>query len=56
MASKWKYNSKPLHDKYQALVKVEAGGKKTNIAAKYGVPLNTLSTRIKNADKIKNSL
>ena len=42
--SKRKITSKPLHEKYQALVEVENGGKKSDIALKYGVPLNTLST------------
>ena len=55
MATKRKMVCKPLHEKYQALIEVESGGKKSDIAAKYGVPLNTLSTWIKNADKIKNS-
>jgi hypothetical protein len=35
MATKRKHNSKPLHDKYQALIEVENGGKKSDIAAKY---------------------
>ena len=42
-----------MHEKYQALLEVESGGKKKDIAEKYGVPLNTLSTWIKNANKIK---
>ena len=53
MATKWKHSSKPMHEKYQALLEVESGGKKKDIAEKYGVPLNTLSTWIKNANKIK---
>ena len=53
MATKRKYSSKPVHEKYQALLEVESGGKKKDIAEKYGVPLNTLSTWIKNASKIK---
>ena len=55
MATKRKVVCKPLHEKYSALIEVENGGKKTDIAAMYGVPLNTLSTWIKNAEKIKNS-
>ena len=43
MATKRKHSSKPMHEKYQALLEVESGGKK-DIAEKYGVPLNTLST------------
>ena len=53
MATKRKVTSKPLHKKYQALLEVEGGGKKKDIAEKYGVPLNTLSTWIKNSSKIK---
>ena len=55
MATKRKIICKPLHEKYQALIEVESGGKKSDIAAKYGVPLNTLSTWMKNSEKIKNS-
>ena len=50
---KRKHNSKPLHDKHQALIEVENGGKKKDIAMKYGVPMNTLSTWIKNSDKTR---
>ena len=53
MATKRKHFLKPVHEKYQALLEVESGGKKKDIAEKYGVPLNTLSTWIKNANKIK---
>ena len=55
MATKRKLCCKPLHEKYQALIEVENGGKKTDIARKFDVPLNTLSTWIKNSDKIKRS-
>ena len=34
---------------------MENGGKKTDIARKFDVPLNTLSTWMKNSDKIKRS-
>ena len=53
MATKRKVVCKPLHEKYSALIEVENGDKKRDIASKYGVPLNTLSTWIKNAEKIK---
>ena len=55
MATKRKLVSKSIHEKHQALVEVENGGKKSDIALKYGVPLNTLSTWIKNSEKIKTS-
>ena len=42
MATKRKHSSKPMHEKYQALLEVENGGKKKDIAEKYGVPLNVV--------------
>jgi hypothetical protein len=43
---------KPVLEKYRAIIEVENGGKKSDIAKKH-IPLNTLSALIKNADKIK---
>ena len=52
MASKRKLNTKSIKDKYQASKEVEEGKSKLQFAAKYGIPKNTLSTWIKNKDKI----
>ena len=42
MATKRKYSSKPMHEKYQALLEVENGGKKKDIAKKYESPCQNL--------------
>ena len=47
IASKRKLNTKSIKDKYQALKEVEEGKSKLQVAAKYGIPKNTLSTWIK---------
>ena len=52
IASKRKLNTKSIKDKYQALEEVEEGKSKLQVAAKYGIPKNTLCTWIKNKDKI----
>ena len=52
IASKRKLNTKSIKDIYQALKEVEEGKSKLQVAAKYGIPKNTLSTWIKNKDKI----
>ena len=52
IASKSKFNTKSIKDKYQALKEVEEGKLKLQVPAKYGIPKNTLSTWIKNKDKI----
>ena len=52
IASKRKLNTKSIKDKYQALKEVEEGKSKSQVAAKYGIPQNTLSTWMKNKDKI----
>ena len=52
VASKRKLNTKSIIDKYQALKEVEEGKSKLQVAAKYGIPKNTLSTWMKNKDKI----
>ena len=50
--SKRKLNSKFIKDKYNALKKVEDGKKKSQVAAKYGILKNTLSTWLKNKNKM----
>ena len=52
IASKRKLNTKSIKDKYNALKEVEDGKTKSQVAAKYGIPKNTLSTWLKNKDKI----
>ena len=52
IASQRKLNTKSIKDKYNALKEVEYGKTKSQIAAKYGIPKNTLSTWLKNMDKI----
>ena len=47
-----RYSCKTLSDKYEALKKIERGIAKKDVAALYNVPPNTLSTWIKNKDKI----
>ena len=52
IAIKRKLNTKSIKDKYNALKEVEDGKTKSQVAAKYGIPKNTLSTWQKNKDKI----
>ena len=52
IASKRKLNAKSVKDKYSALKEVEDGKTKSQADAKYGIPKNTLSTWLKNKDKI----
>ena len=52
IASKRKLNTKSIKDKYQALKEIEEGKLKLQVASKYGIPKNMLSTWIKNKDKI----
>ena len=47
-----KYKYKSIKDKYNALKEVEDGKTKSQVAAKYGIPKNTLSTWLKYKDKI----
>jgi hypothetical protein len=54
MATKRKLDVKTLETKFQAISEVEKGVlKKKAIADKFGIPANTLSTWMKNAEKIK---
>ena len=52
IASKRKLNTKSIKDEYSTLKEVEDGKAKSQVAAKYGIPKNTLSTWLKNKDKI----
>ena len=52
IASKRKLHTKSIKDKYNALKEVEDGKTKSQVTAKYGIPRNTLSTWLKNKDKI----
>ena len=52
IASKRKLNTKSVKDKYRALKEVEVGKTKSQVTAKYSILKNTLSTWLKNKDKI----
>ena len=52
IASKRKLNTKSIKDEYSTLKEVEDGKTKSQVAAKYGIPKSTLSTWLKNKDKI----
>ena len=52
IASKRKLNTKSVKDKYRALKEVEVGKTKSQVTAKYSILENTLSTWLKNKDKI----
>ena len=53
VAGKRKYNHKALRGKKsQTLKDLEKGMSNKNVPAKYGVPKNTLSTSIKNKEKL----
>jgi len=45
-------STKSIKEKYAALKEVEGGSSKSQVAMKYGVPKNTLSTWIKNKERI----
>ena len=53
--TKCKCQARPLKKKYQALQEVTKGVPKSTVARTYDVPNNTLSTWIKNQDKIMQS-
>ena len=52
IASERKLNTKSIKDKFNALKEVEDEKTKSQVAAKYGIPKNTLPTWLKNKDKI----
>ena len=52
VAGKRKYNHKTLREKCQVLKDLEKGMSNKDVAAKYGVTKNTLSTWVKNKEKL----
>ena len=54
IASKRELNTKSINDKYSALKTVEDGKTKSQVAGKYDIPKNILSTWLKNKDKFSN--
>ena len=56
VAQKRKHVHKTLQGKCQAVKHIEKGFPNKDVATKYGVPKNTISTWIKNKDKILSSL
>ena len=56
VAGKRKYTHKTLREKCQALKNLEKGESNKNVAAKYNVPKNTLSTWVKNKEKLSDAL
>ena len=51
-AAKRKLSCKSLHDKYQALKDLKNGASNKTVAVKFNVTRNTISTWVKNKDKI----
>ena len=56
VAGKRKYNHKSLREKCQALKDLEKGMSNKDVAPKYNVPKITLSTWVKNKEKLLDSL
>ena len=56
VAGKRKYTYKTLHEKCQALKDLEKGESNIDVAAKYNIPKNTLSTWVKNKEKLFDTL
>lgn len=56
VAAKRKLSTKSIKEKYAALKEVEGGSSKSQVAMKYCVPKNTLSTWIKNKERIFESM
>lgn len=54
--AKRKVSTKSLHEKYKALKEIENGLSKKEAASKYNVALNTISTWLKNKEKIINAI
>ena len=54
--TKRKCDTKSIKDGHAALKEVEEGSPKSQVAMKYGIPKNTLSTWIKNKEKIFESM
>ena len=53
VTTKRKPNTKSIKERYAGLKDVEEGSSKSQVAMKYGIPKNTLSTWIKNLKKIE---
>ena len=53
---KRKVSTKSMHEKYKALKEIENGLSKNEAASKYNVALNTISTWLKNKEKIINAV
>ena len=51
VATKRKLNTKSMKERYVALKEVEKGSSKPQVAMKYGIPKNKLSTLIKYKEK-----
>ena len=56
MSLKRKLNVKNLNEKFKALRDLEKGLSNEEVAAKYGVPKNTVSTWVKNKAKLFTAL
>ena len=56
IATKRILSTKSITERYDALKKVEEGSSKSQVAVKYGIPKNTLSTWIKNKKNIFESM
>ena len=56
VAGKLKYTHKTLREKCQALKDLEKGESNKDLAAKYNVPKNTLSTWVKNKEELFDAL
>ena len=56
VATKSKLNTKSIKEKYATLKEVEEGSSKSQVAMKCGIPKNTMSTWIKNKEKIFESM
>lgn len=54
--AKRKVSTKSLHEKYKALNEIENGFSKKEAASKYNVTLDTISTWLKNKEKIINAV
>ena len=52
---KRKITTKSLEEKYKALKDIENGVAKKEVATKYSIPLNTLSTWVKDKEKISSA-
>ena len=56
VVTKRKLNTKSIKERYAALKEVEEGSSKSQVAMKYGIPKNTMSTWIKHKEKTFESI